>query len=159
MTQLYLAFNASPEKYVSTDARVYYALLYMQEGKAQKWVRNVVDDVVNGRKAWTRWGNFEQELKEHFNSQNKKDDAQLTLRHMQQGFQTAEEFFNNFETFSSDSGYNDEALVWCIRDAVTPRLLSAIYSQNDILFFSLSFFGSSFYIVTISTTCTVHFEK
>jgi hypothetical protein len=51
---------------------------------------------------------------------------------MQQGFQTAEEFFDNFETFLSDSGYNDEALVWCIKDALTPQLLSAIYSQNIV---------------------------
>jgi hypothetical protein len=79
MTQLYLVFNASLEKYASTDAQVYYALSYMQEGKAQTWVRNVVDDVVNRRKAWTSWGNFEQELKEHFDSQNKKDDTQLAL--------------------------------------------------------------------------------
>jgi hypothetical protein len=132
MTQLYLVFNSSPEKYASTDARVYYALSYMQEGKAQTWVRNFVDDVVNGRKNWISWGEFEQEMREHFDSQNKKDDAQLALRHMQQGFQSAEEFFDNFKTFSSDCGYNDEALVRCIKDALTPRLLSAIYSQNVV---------------------------
>jgi hypothetical protein len=132
MTQLYLVFNSSPKIYASTDAQVYYALLYMQEGKAQTWVRNVVDDVVNGRKNWISWREFEQEMREHFDSQNKKDDAQLALRHMQQGFQTAEEFFDNFETFSSDCRYNDEALVRCIKDALTPQLLSAIYSQNVV---------------------------
>ncbi|RDB19712.1 Transposon Tf2-9 polyprotein [Hypsizygus marmoreus] len=103
---------------------------YMQQGAAQRWVRNTVDDIEKGLKTWYLWKEFEAELKDHFESESKKDTAQLAVGTLKQENLTAEEYFDTFESFSHDTHFNDEALVCILKTNLNPRLLSAIYGQD-----------------------------
>ncbi|RDB26437.1 hypothetical protein Hypma_006057 [Hypsizygus marmoreus] len=69
-----------------------------------------VDDIEKGLKTWYSWKEFEAELKDHFESESKKDTAQLAVGALKQENLTAEEYFDTFESFSRDTHFNDEAL-------------------------------------------------
>jgi hypothetical protein len=132
ITSLHLVFGADPKTYEDPKTRIYYTMSYMQEGAAQRWVKNMLDDIHEGRRDWSTWKDFEDELKEHFETENKKDDAQMALESLSQSGRTAEVFFDIFEGYKRDTGYNDEAFIHILKKNLDTCLLSDIYRQTPL---------------------------
>lgn len=132
ITSLYLVFGADKKTYATVESRIFYALSYMTIGAAGRWTRNIVQDIERGAKGWRTWKEFEDELRQQFEGELKKDDAQLALEDLKQGNTTAEDFFQIFESYSRDAQDNDEALVRLLKRNLHPRLMTAIYNQTPL---------------------------
>src|SRR6266567_4711255 len=132
LISLELVFGANPVAFRDNRKKIYYVLSYMQAGIAQKWVDNKLEDVRNGKVRWLSYKEFEGAVRNHFETTNRAEDAQLAIENLVQGSSTAESFFEYFETYKRDSGYNDAALIRYIKKNLNPHLLQSIYNQTPL---------------------------
>ncbi len=132
LISLELVFGANPSTYKSDRRKIYFALSYMQKGIAKQWVDTKVTESKAEKVKWSTYKDFEAAVRESFESANVAEDAQLAIENLVQGNSTAEVFFEYFETYKRDSGYNDVALIRFLKKNLDRRLLQAIYNQTPL---------------------------
>jgi hypothetical protein len=100
-------FRAEPEKYPEEppEARILFALSYMQEGLAEQWANHFYD-AATATEAIPAWPDFVKQLDTSFTDANTVNIAWKKLKNLVQGRTPAMEYFLNFEYLLLVAGYD-----------------------------------------------------
>lgn len=133
LLSLRVFFIADPTTYNDDDdAKVRLAMTYL-EGNAQKWLDNLMEDLLPNELPWMTWESFEKDFQGHFETSNRQDDAQIKLEKLVQNECTpVETFFEDVEVYRRDSGYNDAALIHFLKKSLNSRLLGDMYAAIGV---------------------------
>jgi len=132
LLSLELVFGANPKTYKSDRRKIYFALSYMQAGIAKQWAEMKIKECKMGKTRWSTYSDFETAVRNTFESTNTVEDAQLAIENLVQGGSTAEVYFEYFEMYKFDAGYNDVALIHLIKKNLNSQLLQAVYNQTPL---------------------------
>jgi hypothetical protein len=130
-------FRAKPEKYPEEppEARILFALSYMQEGLAEQWANHFYD-AATVAEAIPAWPDFVKQLDVSFTDANTVNIARKKLRNLVQGRTPAMEYFLNFEYLLLVAGYDHKThlddLVELLEDNVNPGIIDTIYHSETL---------------------------
>ena len=118
----------------SEDEAINVALSYMKGGKADGWVE--VFEKKHHDVATDAWGmtfnEFREELIKSFTNVTKEQEAKDKLQYIQQGTDTADDFFKEFEILLDVAGYSqdDSFIITLIKRAVNDKLIDSIITNS-----------------------------
>jgi len=86
-------------------------LFYVQEGSADMWKKNVLEELEAGELEFETVGEFLAEIKKEFGGGKEELVKVVELRKIEQGSRTMEEFVQEFKKAARGSGYEGRPLV------------------------------------------------
>ena len=108
-------------------------LLYMRGPNVQDWVQNYIDNNFSKQADnWNvTWAMFKQHLNDSFLDKGRTLLAQEKLEIIQQGMDTADNFFKKFEILLNNAGYkkNNPFVIRLIKKAVNGKTIDQIYGS------------------------------
>jgi len=69
---------------------------------------------------------------EHFGDPNKEETAQRKLREIKQGNRQLEDFITDFQTYQTQTGIDEKALIETFKQSMNRSLLETIYGHEHI---------------------------
>jgi len=89
----------------TVEGQVQWALSYVQEGSADVWKENLIEELKSGEMEYESIEEFFTSLKKEFGGREEE------LRKLEQGGRTMEEFVQEFKRVARESGYEGRPLV------------------------------------------------
>jgi len=83
----------------------------VQEGAANMWKKNVLEELEVGELEFETVGEFLAEIKKEFGGEEEESVKAAELRKLEQGGKTMEEFVQEFKRAARGSGYEERLLV------------------------------------------------
>ncbi|KAF5378056.1 hypothetical protein D9757_011536 [Collybiopsis confluens] len=129
------AYLRDPRNGIRTDGeKIDIALSYMRGMNVQDWVQNYYDNHFDELlEEWNvTWALFKQALNDAFLDRGRVLMAQEKLEAIQQGSDTADDFFKKFESLITEAGYQKDSpfIIRMIEKAVNPRTIDQIYGSR-----------------------------
>ncbi|KAF5365394.1 hypothetical protein D9757_011676 [Collybiopsis confluens] len=129
------AYLRDPRNGIHTDGeKIDIALSYMRGMNVQDWVQNYYDNHFDElTEEWNvSWARFKQALNDAFLDRGRVLMAQEKLEAIQQGSDTADDFFKKFESLITEAGYQKDSpfTIRMIEKAVNPRTIDQIYGSR-----------------------------
>ncbi|KAF5382409.1 hypothetical protein D9757_009776 [Collybiopsis confluens] len=129
------AYLRDPRNGIRTDGeKIDIALSYMRGMNVQDWVQNYYDNHFDElTEEWNvNWARFKQALNDAFLDRGRVLMAQEKLEAIQQGSDTADDFFKKFESLITEAGYQKDSpfTIRMIEKAVNPRTIDQIYGSR-----------------------------
>jgi len=110
---------------VGHQNKITYTLSLICGGLAQEWARLKLDErtaVANGRpgavEPFSSWLDFCVQIEDHFGNPNKEETAQTKLREIKQGGQQTEDFITDFQTYQTQTRFDEKALIDIFKHSV-----------------------------------------
>ena len=95
----------------TVEEQVQWILLYVQEGLADIWKENVIEELEAGEVEYETVEEFLMSLKKEFSGREEESVKVAKLRKLEQGGKTMEEFVQEFKRAARGSGYKGRLLV------------------------------------------------
>lgn len=124
INQLLLYFNGRKLEMKDDSDKITFTLSYMRGGTAGPWAVQKVKQLTTEVQTWD---SFLAELKSTFGDPNPSATARFRMDQLRQGSMTAEELVAKFKALTSDSGYNDAALMDRFEKCLNSALVDSIY--------------------------------
>jgi hypothetical protein len=117
----------------SDKKRILAALTYMKGGSADEFVQERANAAtVVEPHVWGTWTDFEERLKERFQSKNFTQEARERLEQFKQGKQTVDEYITKLEMLYEDANVSDGTeKIRLLEKGVHQNILETIYSGNE----------------------------
>jgi len=93
------------------EEQIQWVLLYIQEGSADVWKENMMEEIEAGEVEYESVEEFLTSLKKEFRGGEEKSMKAAELRKLEQGGRTMEEFVQEFKWAARGSGYEGRPLV------------------------------------------------
>jgi len=93
------------------EEQIQWVLSYIQEGSANTWKENIIEDLKAENMEYESVGNFLVELKIEFRERDSKAVKVAELKKLEQGGRTIEEFVQEFKRATRGSSFVGRALV------------------------------------------------
>ena len=125
---------------MSDGQRIRFVLSYMTKGSAASWAANWIDEIYErvdneGEPIYGSFRDFERQLEETFKDHARQQSAQLKLWSLRLEKQSADEFFNEFNTYTHLAGYNrshDQYLISLLEENIRSSLLDKVYGMSHM---------------------------
>jgi len=95
----------------SVEGQVQWILSYVQEGSADVWKENVMEELESGEVEYELVEEFLMSLKKEFGREEEESVKVAELRKLEQGGKTMKEFVQEFKRAARGSGYEERPLV------------------------------------------------
>ena len=95
----------------SVEEQVQWVLSYVQEGSADMWKENVMEELELGEMEYKTAEEFFTNLRKEFSGGEEKSVKAVKLRRMEQGGKTMEEYVQEFKRAARGSGYEEKPLI------------------------------------------------
>ena len=95
----------------TVEGQVQWALSYVQEGSADVWKENLMEELENGEMEYKSIEEFFTSLKKEFGGGEEESVKAAELRKLEQGGKTMEEFVQEFKRAARGSGYEGRPLI------------------------------------------------
>ncbi len=130
---LYIIGNA--KAFPEDQDKIIFTLSYMKHGHAGAWAGNFTDRAIDGSD-WGKWDKFKASLTKSFADPNLTKHAVEKLETMKQGRQSADEFFQTFETYRRQAGYTDDKahsayLIRLLEKAMNEELVNRVHTAEN----------------------------
>jgi hypothetical protein len=130
--QVYLYTTANQDVYNTNEDKIMFILSFMKSGVAGCWANVVVDEAMASTTTspWGTYATFLAKAKKVFVNPNKLTNTQHQLTNLQQGTETVEEFFVEFEQAWHNTGYStgyNPVLIKKLDLAVNKQVVDKIY--------------------------------
>ena len=127
--------DASAKNQIADDGeRIDICLSYIRGNEVDVWVQNYTEEHFDEDiEEWAvTWRTFKQDLQARFVDSNTARKAQIAIEKLRQGTDTAEDFFQKFETLLTQAGYKkeDAYVVRLLEINVNERIIDQIYSSQ-----------------------------
>src|SRR5882762_1800768 len=137
--QCSLVFAGDPINFLRYNNKITYALSLIHGGLAQEWAGLKLDQRTavanrepNAVEPFISWANFAYQLEEHFGDPNKEETMQRKLGDIKQGGRSAEDFITDFQTYQTQTGYDEKALTLIFKQSMNRNILQTIYGFQCI---------------------------
>ena len=121
---------------VAVEEQIQWILSYVQEGSANIWKENVLEDLEVGEIEFKLAGEFLAEIKKEFGRGNKELLKIVELKRIEQGNRMMEEFVQDFKRVARESRYERCLLIeefkWCMNRAIRRKLMKAENQPGSI---------------------------
>ena len=95
----------------TVEEQVQWVLSYVQEGSADVWKENIMEELESGEVKYKNVEEFLTSIKKEFGGGEEESMKAAELRKMEQGGRTIEEFIQEFKRAARGSGYKGRPLV------------------------------------------------
>ena len=95
----------------TVEEQVFWVLSHVQEGSADVWKENVLEELESGEREYETAEEFLTSLKKEFGGGEEESVTAVELRKLEQGGRTLEEFIQEFKRAARGSGYEGRPLV------------------------------------------------
>ena len=95
----------------TVEEQVQWVLSYVQEGSADVWKENIMEELESGEVKYKNVEEFLTSIKKEFGGGEEESMKAAELRKMEQGGRTIEEFIQEFKRAARGSGYEGRPLV------------------------------------------------
>lgn len=96
---------------IAVEEQIQWILLYIQEGLANVWSKNILEDLEEGLLEYKTVGEFLADIKKEFRRGDEEIVKVAELKRLEQGERTMEEFIQKFRRVARESGYEERPLV------------------------------------------------
>jgi len=104
-------YKKAKMKEVSVKEQIQWVLSYVQEGTADVWKENVLEELEAKELEFKTVGEFLTEIKREFGGGEEESVKAAELKKLEQGERTIEEFVQEFKKAARGSGYEGRPLV------------------------------------------------
>jgi hypothetical protein len=126
-------FRAKAAEFADDDAKVTFAGSYMKLDKAKRWIDNLLDDDEKTLSdVFPTWDSFLTAFKNEFHDPLAATTAKHKLKSLKQGTGTVQEYITAFETYSRQSGYDDQILMEHFETGLTAELQQRMYTLQKM---------------------------
>ena len=95
----------------AVEEQIQWVLSYVQEGSADIWKENMLEDLEGGLLEYENIGEFLADIRKEVNEGDEELVKVAELRRLEQGGKTMKEFIQEFRRAAKGSGYEEKLLV------------------------------------------------
>ena len=95
----------------AVEKQIQWVLLYVQEGLADVWKENILENLEAGLLEYETMGEFLMDIRKELGEGDEESTKVVELRRLEQGGKTIEEFVQEFRRAVRGSGYKERLLV------------------------------------------------
>lgn len=138
MRSVNLYLIANKKEFPDDASKIVFVLSYMKAGHADTWAENFTDEA-NDKNDFGTWDDFKVALKRSFADPNLTKHAVDKLESMTQGRQSADEFFQHFETYRRQAGYTsdkgsfDDYLIRILERNMNRDLVTRVHAAENVI--------------------------
>jgi len=113
----------------SVEEQVNWVLSYVQEGSADIWKENMMEELEAGELEFESVGELSAEIKKEFGGGDEESVKVAELKRIEQRGRTMEEFVQDFKRTARESGYEGRPLIeefkWSMNGSIRRKLMEA----------------------------------
>jgi len=124
---LILYIHGRKVEFPNNEAKIMFALSYMQGGKAQYWKNEGINLIAAGNELFKDFKDFLMQLEIQFGDPSPKATAIGKLKMLHQGLNSVGEYILQFKVEASQMDLGDSALIEYLKVGLNPLLFKSIY--------------------------------
>jgi len=120
----------------SVEEQIQWVLSYVQEGLADIWKENIIEELKTGEIEFESAGEFLAEIRREFGGGDEESVKVAELKKIEQGERTMEEFVQDFKRVARGSSYEGCPLIkefkWSMNSSIRRKLMEAENQPGSI---------------------------
>jgi hypothetical protein len=127
LNSCHLYFEGRAPEFPTDFAKVYFAVSYLKDGKAKKWLDNLLQDGQTIVEIFPTWNSFVKAFRGRWDDPLAGDHARRLIKELQQGKGTVNDYISSFEEYEKKTGYDDLVLKEIFEAGLLSSILENIY--------------------------------